>query len=610
LARLSVSGLARTRLSTDSGCDPWPSFRLDFSGGRCAKCGMRLSLFLRPVPLALSLFAVASLPSVQAGSATWKADPVDNDWNNPANWTPETVPNGPDDSATFSVSNVTDISISSDTEVHSIVFASGASSYTITPDMSAAIALKLSGTGITNKSGMAQNFVVGVKFNASQVASIGFLNSASAGAQTVFTVNGSNALSTDVGAIVFHDASSAGSATFFNLPSPSGLLPGRINFHDEATAGNAIIASVSSAVTNGYGGQVYFYGFSSAGRATFFCEGGQASGGYTESFVEFRDSSTAAHASLTANGATVSGAPGGSIYFQSLSRQTPSTGSATLIANGGSNGLEGGKLLLEGQLLGAARVIISEEGNLDVSGNAGLGAPLPIGSLEGDGHVFLGRTLLEIISKKNTKFSGQISDLGGIHSFTNGMVCKSGTGRLVLTEPSDYTGGTIITDGELVVNNGSGSATGSGPVQVNRGQVAGGGFISGGVTLGTGSESGAVLSPGQNAQSPGTLTVFSTVNFKSDAAYDCNLNSDIVTADQVAANGVTIDGAVIEITDAGTAILAPGTTFTLMSNMSANPISGRFSNLSDGDIVTVNGNHFQASYEGGDGNDLTLTVVP
>ena len=27
-------------------------------------------------------------------------------------------------------------------------------------------------------------------------------------------------------------------------------------------------------------------------------------------------------------------------------------------------------------------------------------------------------------------------------------------------------------------------------------------------------------------------------------------------------------------------------------------------------ILTVNGNNLKASYEGGDGNDLTLTVVP
>ena len=49
---------------------------------------------------------------------------------------------------------------------------------------------------------------------------------------------------------------------------------------------------------------------------------------------------------------------------------------------------------------------------------------------------------------------------------------------------------------------------------------------------------------------------------------------------------------------------------TLISNTSANPISGTFSNLADGSIVTIDGNNFQASYTGGDGNDLTLTVGP
>ena len=53
-----------------------------------------------------------------------------------------------------------------------------------------------------------------------------------------------------------------------------------------------------------------------------------------------------------------------------------------------------------------------------------------------------------------------------------------------------------------------------------------------------------------------------------------------------------------------------GLAFTIISNTSANPISGTFSNLPDGAIVTINGNNLQASYEGGDGNDLTLTVVP
>jgi hypothetical protein len=59
-----------------------------------------------------------------------------------------------------------------------------------------------------------------------------------------------------------------------------------------------------------------------------------------------------------------------------------------------------------------------------------------------------------------------------------------------------------------------------------------------------------------------------------------------------------------------TGVLSQGFVLTLISNTSADPISGTFSNLADGSIVTIDGNNFQASYSGGDGNDLTLTVVP
>jgi hypothetical protein len=57
-------------------------------------------------------------------------------------------------------------------------------------------------------------------------------------------------------------------------------------------------------------------------------------------------------------------------------------------------------------------------------------------------------------------------------------------------------------------------------------------------------------------------------------------------------------------------ILTQGTVFTVIKNTSGTPISGRFGNLPQGAIVTVKGNNLQASYGVGDGNDLTLTVVP
>jgi hypothetical protein len=52
-----------------------------------------------------------------------------------------------------------------------------------------------------------------------------------------------------------------------------------------------------------------------------------------------------------------------------------------------------------------------------------------------------------------------------------------------------------------------------------------------------------------------------------------------------------------------------GTVFTAIDNTAATQIAGPFSNLPDGAIVTVGSNTFQADYEGGNGNDLTLTVV-
>ena len=38
-------------------------------------------------------------------------------------------------------------------------------------------------------------------------------------------------------------------------------------------------------------------------------------------------------------------------------------------------------------------------------------------------------------------------------------------------------------------------------------------------------------------------------------------------------------------------------------------ISGTFTNLPDGGSIIIGNNAYQANYQGGDGNDLTLTVV-
>jgi hypothetical protein len=155
----------------------------------------------------------------------------------------------------------------------------------------------------------------------------------------------------------------------------------------------------------------------------------------------------------------------------------------------------------------------------------------------------------------------------------------------------------------------TGSPTGAGPVHVDAGTFGGTGSVTGGVTVGTGTGPHAFLAPGVNG--PGTLSIASFLIFNSDGSYKCELAATPhPRVDQVSANGVTIErGARFMLRTKGHQTLPLGTVFTVISNTATTRIAGTFANLPDGSTFTVGNNTFQVSYEGGDGNDLTLTVV-
>jgi autotransporter-associated beta strand protein len=244
-------------------------------------------------------------------------------------------------------------------------------------------------------------------------------------------------------------------------------------------------------------------------------------------------------------------------------------------------------------------------GTLSLEGHDSPG--VTIGSLEGDGLVTLGGLRLTVgVNNLSTVFSGKF---GGFDK--SGSLVKIGTGTLTLTNGgNNYTGGTTIRRGTLLVRNQSGSATGSGPVLVTSGSLGGTGLIAGNVIISVGDDRPAILSPG-NKKSLGTLTIQSSLGFNFGAIFDFGLNSTRAAADQVIANGVNTDqGAAFSITDAGNSVLPLGTVFTAINNTAATPIGDTFGNLPDGGTITLGSNTFQANYEGGDGNDLTLTVVP
>ena len=397
-----------------------------------------------------------NLHTAHAGSATWKANPVNSDWNTATNWMPNTVPNGASDVATFAASSQTAVSLSAPTEVGSIVFNPGANAFVITcsPDFP----LTIGGPGVVNNSSVTQQLVAD------------------------------------------QDTSVSGGLTFTN----------------SATAGNATL--VASAGTSG-----------------------------------------------------------GVISFS------------------------------QNSLGGTTRCELFGNGSLDLSQRSSPG--ITIGSLEGDGLVFLGARNLTVGSNDlTTIFSGVIQD-GGAGGGTGGSLTKLGRGILTLASANTYTGGTIVSDGKLTVNNTTGSGTGTGSVQVLGGNLTGNGIIAGAVTVGGDNRTIAVLAPG--SRQAATFTIQGSLTFAVSGNYDWSYIGNLrrVRFDQVLANGVVINsGTGFNFFPRGT--LQVGTVLTVINNTSASPIAGTFSNLADGAIIVTNGGKFQADYEGGDGNDLTLTVVP
>ncbi len=548
------------------------------------------------------------------------------------------------------------------------MFNPGASGFTITAVPT--LTLTVSGAGITNNSGIAQEFVAATDINGTQHGTIQFTNGATAGNGTRITDSGpkgsdspggitqffdsSSAGNAGIantigsgggyggGGTEFHDSSTAGNAGFFNqggftfirffgnstagngtfgngggisfsdasnagngtFSTNNGPPAAHVDFADTSTAGNGTFTSNGADTSDGTPGSTGFRGSSSAGNGTFTCSPGQEGG--EGSSVGFGDASTADNATFTLEGATDISSGGGVGFFSGAS----TAGNATLIANGGSGGGGGGSIqFLSDSSGGQARVKVFGNGFLDISSHNAPG--VSVGSIQGSGLVFLGAfNLTEGSNNLDTNFSGLIQD-GGRSRGSGGSLTKVGTGTLVLRNSNAYTGGTTINGGKLEVNNESGSGTGSGPVQVNAGRLRGRGIIAGAVTLGDGTGRGAILAPGKSANTRGTLVILSTLAFNSDATYKFELNSDTRNADGVVANGVAINsGAQFSFADVGNGALPLGEVFTAITNTSANPIAGTFSNLADGSTFTSNGNTYQVNYEGGDGNDLTLAVIP
>ncbi|MES9851155.1 MAG: hypothetical protein ABW170_04905 [Candidatus Thiodiazotropha sp. L084R] len=252
--------------------------------------------------------------------STWNRQPTTNEWNTTTNWTPSVAPT---DKATFTNSSQTTIAFSATGEarVSEIEFADSASTYSFIFGPCATPLLTISGEGVTNNSGSQQSFIVAATSSGYKDPQLKFTNSATAGGDDIFYCAGPESeQSYGGGVICFCDNASAGSAVFkawtgAGFPPKHNTVGGEISFCDASSADRASFTIYGSLGADGDTfGNVVFHNSATAAQATFTNVGGTVSGGDGGN-TQFYGNSTAANGNFYNWGGTHTKANGGDVAF-------------------------------------------------------------------------------------------------------------------------------------------------------------------------------------------------------------------------------------------------------------------------------------------------------
>ncbi|WP_298867210.1 LamG-like jellyroll fold domain-containing protein, partial [uncultured Gimesia sp.] len=241
--------------------------------------------------------------------------------------------------------------------------------------------------------------------------------------------------------------------------------------------------------------------------------------------------------------------------------------------------------------------LLADSVSLTLSG----GATLDLGSFNEtiagftleDGSVIATSGVLSLQSSLELRSGTVSADLSGTGLIING------TGTVVLNGTNTFSSSTAVQNGLLQVE---GSLTTT-QVVISAGATLGGsGTIDAPVTV----NSGGHLVPGS---SPGIINT-GDLTLGAGAIFDIEIDGTQAGTeyDQIQVTGtVDVTGATLNLISAFTA--AAGNEFLLIDNDGTmDAVTGTFVGLAEGTLFTFNGNQVFISYEGGDGNDVVLTV--
>ncbi|MFL5327467.1 MAG: beta strand repeat-containing protein [Gemmataceae bacterium] len=192
--------------------------------------------------------------------------------------------------------------------------------------------------------------------------------------------------------------------------------------------------------------------------------------------------------------------------------------------------------------------------------------------------------------------TGAITQNAGKITTTGTFTASSGQ-KVSLLDNGNSSGQTVVPTNSTTIVNG----TMTGAIQVN-GTLGGSGTVGTVTVTGTGT-----IAPGN---SPGKLTTGNIV-FNSGSVLSMELNGPNAGADydQLSVNGtVNLGGATLSATLGYSP--AANQVFKIIDNDGGDAVTGTFNGYIEGATVTIGGVNFTISYQGGDGNDVTLTRQP
>jgi autotransporter-associated beta strand protein len=217
-----------------------------------------------------------------------------------------------------------------------------------------------------------------------------------------------------------------------------------------------------------------------------------------------------------------------------------------------------------------------------------------------------------IVVNNHVTFSGPFSISTSTGASTG--ITLSGGGTLTLANPGNDVAEPISIEGAtMILAGGANAELGSGFVHVKSGVLRGEGRVH---DLSVGDGFGDVDDAELLLGTPLGTLIAGSVTFESDATLRLEINSSSRTADQLRANGpVTLGDGVARliVTDIASALLAPGTEFTLIENESLDPLAttGFFAGLADHAQLQIGLNRFEIDYESGaNANDVLLRALP